>query len=364
MDDPKKRSYINAMDLEGAGGATPGFAHFVITRFSYRGPFWTDDDPLDPARLERRFECFESITLPSLLAQTNLDFEYLVLVDKDLPDSLRRRLLDLLAPLSRWQVIDYSPDLGIDTTGWLADLNRETAGSWVLTTNLDDDDALSPTFLDSLRNAARNHVVRDRPLWVFGAADVSEWTAIATPQRPLGSFGPWRRGDPATAGYSMLSNRDRCDITVFGLSHSYVGYLNTGTISAAIPRQQLAMERLLDIHGADVWEPGFYVAVPHSGPSVLMVNHLDNVQATRHGKPDQLAPATAADLGFFGVAEAAAHRIAKRHELRVRGLGRLVGRIYRHRLPRDRRPTMGERLSVLRAAVRSGIATFLVNRRL
>lgn len=53
----------------------------------------------DPARLARRFALFEALALPSLLAQTDPDFEMLFLVGDDLPAWARDRLAQGIAPL-------------------------------------------------------------------------------------------------------------------------------------------------------------------------------------------------------------------------------------------------------------------------
>lgn len=106
-----------------------------------------------PARLAQRFAAFETLTLPSLLAQTDGDFRLGVLVGPDLPGVALARLRALLAPLKQAEILIRPPGRNYDVThAAFAALAAETAPQPFLTSfRLDDDDAVDRDFIARLR---------------------------------------------------------------------------------------------------------------------------------------------------------------------------------------------------------------------
>lgn len=113
----------------------------------------------DPDRLERRFYWFEKLTLPSLLAQSDANFETLVLIGKNFPDAALAHLKKLLAPLpgaritARPRLPHYAATrraLGSGKTG----AGKDGATSHVTSFRLDDDDALACGYIAKLRRLA------------------------------------------------------------------------------------------------------------------------------------------------------------------------------------------------------------------
>lgn len=90
-----------------------------LMRFSYpsKGGFSKDEPDMDvleaklfdEARLARRFELFEKLTLPSLLAQSDPDFRMIFLVGRNLPERWRDRLGEAVAPLKGARIIALQP---------------------------------------------------------------------------------------------------------------------------------------------------------------------------------------------------------------------------------------------------------------
>ena len=76
---------------------TPAFDHYVITRFNLKleSHFSRDKNGI-PTRtdkwLERRFDLFETVCLPSLQGQTCREFTWLVLFDRETPEPLKKRV--------------------------------------------------------------------------------------------------------------------------------------------------------------------------------------------------------------------------------------------------------------------------------
>jgi len=136
-----------------------------LCRFSYpaEGGFQVEHpSPADraaylyaPARMEERFRTFEAFTLPSLLAQTDPDFTFLVVIGEDLPAPWRPRLEALLAGLPQAVLMPRPP--GPHRRVMQSAFNAvRRAGAACLQFRLDDDDAVARGFVESLRAAARD----------------------------------------------------------------------------------------------------------------------------------------------------------------------------------------------------------------
>lgn len=137
-----------------------------LCRFSYPalGGFRTGHaDPAErarflyrPARLEERFRLFESFTLPSLQAQADPDFTFVVVTGDDLPGWALDRLKGLLAGLP--QAVHRACPPGVHRKVMQAAINdaRHRGAPECLQFRLDDDDAVSRDFIAGIRAAARD----------------------------------------------------------------------------------------------------------------------------------------------------------------------------------------------------------------
>ena len=106
-----------------------------LCRFSYPalGGFQREHKPIeqrkaflyDAARLKHRLRLFQAFNLPSILAQTDRDFKYLILVGDDLPAWARAQLDDLTAAADQIKILPY-PRIHI------ARLRRKS--SWIMWT--------------------------------------------------------------------------------------------------------------------------------------------------------------------------------------------------------------------------------------
>jgi hypothetical protein len=143
----------------------------VCTRFGLR--------VRDRGWLLHRLKLIASITAPSLAAQSDQHFHWVVQVDDRLPDDIRNDLTDVLAPFGSRGILWKRPNHG---PGSLADVARERLqlndnDSLLLTGRLDDDDAWSTEMV----HAVRRHVAAwlgkaDRaPGLTFTFQDGLEW---------------------------------------------------------------------------------------------------------------------------------------------------------------------------------------------
>lgn len=136
-----------------------------ICRFSYPalGGFKRMHDTVEEreaylyadARMELRFRHFEALTLPSVAAQSDPDFTFIVLIGENMPAFWLGRLRDICAPVPQIKIVAMRPmrhrramqkaiqkELGANDTESI---------QW----RLDDDDAVGVDFVEATRRIAR-----------------------------------------------------------------------------------------------------------------------------------------------------------------------------------------------------------------
>ncbi|MCC5983430.1 MAG: putative rhamnosyl transferase [Rhodobacteraceae bacterium] len=102
-----------------------------------------------PARLEERFRLFETVTLPSLRAQTDPDFTFLVVIGTEFPQ--RDRLEALLADLPQAVIRAFPPGRHRDVMARAITEVRRPGLRFSLQFRLDDDDGVGCRFVERLR---------------------------------------------------------------------------------------------------------------------------------------------------------------------------------------------------------------------
>jgi hypothetical protein len=119
---------------------TQGFTHLVLTRFNTAVGYAPSAKRLDSAWLQSRLSLFERYCLPSMAAQRDAAFQWIVFCDAGSPQWFHDKMASF-EPLLKPMYID----------GWLTD--ERIAGSldaaglvsapYLITTRLDNDDALA-----------------------------------------------------------------------------------------------------------------------------------------------------------------------------------------------------------------------------
>jgi hypothetical protein len=105
-----------------------------------------------PDRLNQRLRLFERLTIPSLLAQSDLDFTLAVMIGDDLPAFARIRLDTILATLPRARVIVMPPHLNqVEAVGRVQMEVTAKSATHVTGFRLDDDDAIDVQHIARLR---------------------------------------------------------------------------------------------------------------------------------------------------------------------------------------------------------------------
>jgi Putative rhamnosyl transferase len=104
-------------------------------------------------RLEERFRLFETVALPCLKAQTDPDFELIVVIGDSLPAGACERLEALLEDLPQARVIVQPPRPQREVMKELLNTARQNRKEPCLQFRFDDDDAVAVDFIETLRDA-------------------------------------------------------------------------------------------------------------------------------------------------------------------------------------------------------------------
>ena len=132
-----------------------------------RDPAQVGADLFDPKRLARRFASFETLTLPSLMAQTDRDFRCVILTSPQMPPADLARLRALIEPLPGAELLMSEAATVEDALSPLVTALQQEHGHLVQI-RLDDDDALSVNFIARLRQSALR--MRNFPHYAISAS--------------------------------------------------------------------------------------------------------------------------------------------------------------------------------------------------
>ncbi len=131
------------------------FAHAIITRFNVHINEKPYNLRLSPTWLAGRFELFRRFCLPSVRGQTCQDFLWFVLLDKDTPP-LFRRMVAALQGYANFRPVYCGAFETVMPTVRQAVAEAFPDAPWLLTTRLDNDDALAREFVGLLHTVVGN----------------------------------------------------------------------------------------------------------------------------------------------------------------------------------------------------------------
>ena len=136
--------------------------HFILTRFNLK-LWWKEDKNHQSIQtkewLEERFRLFETYTWPSIKAQTCQDFKWICLFDKDTPEIYKERIQryhqewDSFLP---YYCGEKETKLFQSYFRHLVYKNADKSQNELLTTYLDNDDALHKDFIKDIQTRAKN----------------------------------------------------------------------------------------------------------------------------------------------------------------------------------------------------------------
>ena len=131
--------------------------HFILTRFNIL--LWSKDKEGSKVRttnwLEHRFGLFERYCLPSIKRQTCQDFEWIVLFDSSTPDKFKERIAEYERDCPQFIPVFVEPQKGrLFAEIFREEIVKRLNAKRVISTYLDNDDALNVRFIANLQQRA------------------------------------------------------------------------------------------------------------------------------------------------------------------------------------------------------------------
>lgn len=126
--------------------------HIILTRFNVLMPGWNSQINLDPKWLDGRFKLFEEICLPSVVSQTNQNFDWLVFFDSKTPQNYKEKINSLVKVFAFHPIYVDIFDLSKISAGLFKDYAEDN--SMLLTSRLDSDDILATDYVEKLHSIA------------------------------------------------------------------------------------------------------------------------------------------------------------------------------------------------------------------
>ena len=138
-----------------------------ICRFSYpaMGGFQIEHDSIEarcrylyaPERLNMRFSCFETLTLPSIRAQSDPNFTFAILIGDSLPRHAKDRLYAMTAHVPQIKIVERPSGPYRQVAQEVINSVRNWEAPICAQFRLDDDDAVHLDFIAELREAITHH---------------------------------------------------------------------------------------------------------------------------------------------------------------------------------------------------------------
>jgi hypothetical protein len=132
--------------------------HIIYTRFSNVAFGFTDEELLNENRLEKKLEIFLKKTYQSMINQTNLNFEWVILVHDNIPKKIYDRLIDL-----NKLIVVKNSEVG-NIVNWTFNYFDLSNIDYIITSRLDDDDLLHVNAINQIQQSINNETL----LKVFG----------------------------------------------------------------------------------------------------------------------------------------------------------------------------------------------------
>jgi hypothetical protein len=132
-------------------------SHILMTRFNVKSKPNNNTNSVTPSWLNERVALFEKYCLSSINCQTIKPDVWIILFDKDTPQETRiyadnwKNKFNFIVPV-------YLEYFDSSIAAILVNTYKNTDSEWLLTTRLDNDDALHPHFFELLRN----NVIKDQ----------------------------------------------------------------------------------------------------------------------------------------------------------------------------------------------------------
>ena len=167
---------------------------------------------------------FQNVALSSLISSSITPDYYCVLIDRDLPSSEMRKLKSIVAPFDWVHLIIWDTDNDLKRLDWILE-RFPISTSHVLTTQLDDDDAVHSHYLKRILEEAQLDLSTSflsRWCW-YGGAHALEWD-LGVGNASGGALKPWSGGTSywQGVGTSLLVPARKGEPTVYSWTHDKI----------------------------------------------------------------------------------------------------------------------------------------------
>lgn len=162
------------------------FDHFIITRFNLRNPAWdttkNNETLLTEKWMQHRLWLFEHFCLPSLKAQSNQDFTWIIFLDTTTATHDKEKLIALTKDHANIELhfIDGMPLFYDSIKSTIA--ARSNTKEYIITTRIDNDDCIHIDFVATIQKQFQQQD--------YGVIDaISGYSLQVKPQVMLGKKG-------------------------------------------------------------------------------------------------------------------------------------------------------------------------------
>lgn len=131
------------------------FKHYLITRFNLRADNWdvtkNNEQLLTDEWMDNRMWLFENFCFPSVVGQTNKNFEWLLFFDTNTKEIYKKRILELVANQNNFKVffVDAMPSFKPELLKYIAQENKDIP--YLITTRIDNDDSIHVDFINEVQ---------------------------------------------------------------------------------------------------------------------------------------------------------------------------------------------------------------------
>lgn len=200
-----------------------------LCRFSYPaiGGFQVEHDDIDERiaylygaqRLEERFQLMEAVALPCIKAQTDPEFELIIVIGDQLPKQHHERLHDITADIPQVRIIAEPPRPQREVMKEIFNKARKDPSEPCLQFRHDDDDAFAVDFIERLRAAsedAKSLTAQHKAVnFDWNKGFVAEFGADGISSTPI-----HRSLYPAAMGMQIRGNSP---LTIMNFAHEKIG---------------------------------------------------------------------------------------------------------------------------------------------
>lgn len=131
------------------------FNHLLVTRFNLRNPEWdvtkNNEKLLTNDWMEERMWFFENFCFPTILAQTNQNFEWLLYFDITTPEKFKTRISELIQNQLNFKVfyIDGMPQFYDELKKYISAVPNKKP--YLITSRIDNDDSVHKDFINEIQ---------------------------------------------------------------------------------------------------------------------------------------------------------------------------------------------------------------------